>query len=91
MREGLEHELAVLVELDLFTRIRAIRDGAFPNEEEMIEETVISFKKGLPEHLKQIPNCHNIITETLRQVEKETRRIRKMRQEKNKEDEQERY
>ncbi len=35
MREGLEHELAVLVELDLFTRIRAIRDGAFPNEEEM--------------------------------------------------------
>lgn len=90
MREGLEHDLAVLVELDLYTRIRAIRDGSFPNEAEMIEQTVESFENGLPEHLKQTPNCHDIIIETLTQVEKEMRRIKKMQQEYKGEKDQER-
>lgn len=81
MREGLEHDLAVLVELDLYKRIRAIRDGAFPNEGEMIEETLISFENELPKHLKEIPNCHNIIRETLKKVEEEMEKIKKMRQE----------
>lgn len=90
MREGLEHELAVLVELELFTIIRAIRDGAFPNEEEMIEETVTSFENGLPEHLKQIPDCHNIIIEILKQVEEKTKRVRETRQDAKREEGQER-
>ncbi len=90
MREGLEHELAVLVELDLFTIIRAIRDGAFPNEEEMLKETVASFESGLPEHLKQVPNCHNIIIETLKQVEEKTKKVKEIKKEENRKDEQER-
>lgn len=90
MREGLEHDLAVLVELDLYTRIRAIRDGSFPNEAEMIEQTVEAFENGLPENLKQIPNCHTIIIETLTQVEEDMRRIKKMQKEDKEEKGQER-
>lgn len=90
MREGLEHELAVLVEWDLYTRIRAIKDGAFPNEGEMIEQTVTAFEKGLPEHLKQISNYHDIIVETLKHVEEEMKKIKKMRQEENERKERER-
>lgn len=90
MREGLEHELAVLVEWDLYTRIRAIRDGNFPNERKMIEETLISFENELPKHLKEIPDYHNIIRETLKKVEEEMERIKRMRQEAKKENGQER-
>ena len=90
MREGLEHDLSILVELDLYTRIRAIRDGNFPEEEEMVKQTIKSFESGLPEHLKQIPNCHSIIVEILKRVEEEVKRIEKMRQEANKENGQER-
>ena len=90
MREGIEHDLALLVELALYTRIRAIRNGAFPNEEEMVEETVTSFEKGLPEHLKQIPECHEIIVETLRKVEEEMKRIKETRQDAKREEGQER-
>ena len=81
MRERLEHDLSILVELDLYTRIRAIRDGSFPDEEKMVKQTVKSFEDGLPEYLKQIPNCHSIIVETLKRVEEEMKRIEKMRQE----------
>lgn len=80
MREELEHNLAVLVELDLHTRVRAIRDGAFPNEEEMIKETVTSFEKGLPENLRQLPNCHDIIVKTLKKVEDNMKQIKQMQQ-----------
>lgn len=90
MREGLEHDLAVLVELDLYTRIRAIRERNFPNESEMIKQTINSFKKGLPENLKQIPNCHAIITEILTQVEEDMRRTKKMQKEDKEEKGQER-
>lgn len=90
MREGLEHDLSVLVELDLYTRIRAIRDGNFPDEEEMVKQTVKSFESGLPEHLRQIPNCHSIIVETLKRVDENMKEIKKMRQKTNKANGQER-
>lgn len=39
------HALSILVELDLYKRIRAIREGNFPNGKEMIANAIDSFEK----------------------------------------------
>ena len=90
MSEGLERDLAVLVELDLYKRIRVIRDGKFPDEDKIIAKAINSFENDLPEHLKQISNYHGIIINALKQVEKNMKEIEQIRQGAKREEEQER-
>ena len=44
------HALSILVELDLYKRIRATREGNFQNGKEMIANAIDSFEKGLPDY-----------------------------------------
>lgn len=90
MSKELERDLVVLVELDLYKRIRAIRDGKFLDEDKIITEAINSFENGLPEHLKQISNCHGIIVNALKQVEQNMKEIEQIRQGAKREEEQER-
>lgn len=83
--EELEHALRVLVEMDLYRRIRAIREGKFPNEEEMISETIQSFENTLPENLQQVPNRHEIIIDTINRAEKNAEEMKRIRAQEEKE------
>lgn len=65
-----EHDLRVLTELDLCRRIRGIKDGNFPNEEKIIREVIELFERTLPERVKRLPNCHEIIVDVLNQERK---------------------
>lgn len=83
--EELEHALRVLIEIDLYRRIRAIREGLFPNEGEMISEAIQSFENTLPENLQKVPNKHEIIIDTINRAEKNAEEIKRMREQEGQE------
>ena len=76
--------LSLLVEQDLHKRICAIREGNFPNENEMIQKTIESFEKSLPDYLKNLEGSHNFIIEKIREIDKERERIKQSRKMENK-------
>lgn len=78
-KEG-EHYLAILVELDLYEIIRAIRGGKFPNEVEMIKQAINNFEKKLPEGCSQIPNVHEFIMQKIEEIDKEEEKLKIMRE-----------
>ena len=67
--------LSILVEQDLYRRIKAIREGNFPNQNEMIQETIISFEKGLPEYLKRLEGKHEFIIRKIKKIDYELKKI----------------
>ena len=77
--EELEHSLRVLVEMDLFRRIKAIREGNFPNEEEMISEVIQGFEDTLPENLQQVANKHSVILDAINRAEKNAEEMKTIR------------
>ena len=63
-----EHALNMLIELELSKAIKATKEGNFPEEKKMIEETIQIFEQNLPQWSKQIPDCHAFIMKKLAQL-----------------------
>lgn len=85
--------LSILVEQDLYKRVRVIREGNFPNESEIIQQTIESFEEGLPDYLKGLEGSHNFIIKKIDQIDREIARIKNNRDKENRksrDDEQER-
>ena len=85
--------LSILVEQDLHKRVRAIREGNFPNESEMIQQTIELFEKNLPDYLKGLEGSHEFIIKKINKIDKEIARIkngRNMENKKSRDTEQER-
>ena len=80
----LERRLNALIDLELYKIIVAIRDGKFPNEEEMINETIQSYISKLPNDFKQIPNLDEFVKRKLRRADKIHQQEVKMRKEHDK-------
>ena len=77
--------LYILVEQDLHKMISSIREGNFPNESEMIQQTIKSFEKGLPDYLKGLEGSHDFIITKINEIDKEIERIKNSRNMRNKE------
>ena len=69
------HALSILVELDLYKRIRAIREGNFPNGKEMRANDIDSFEKGLPDYLSELEGSHEFIINKVKSIDQEIKRI----------------
>ena len=81
--------LSILVEQDLHKRINAIREGNFPNEKEMIQQTIKSFEKSLPDYLKGLKGSHDFIIKKIAEIDKEIIRIKNRKNKKSNDKEQE--
>ena len=80
-QEELKHQLSVLIENELYRRIVAIRDAKFPNETEMISETVQSYIASLPNHMRQVPNLYGFIRKKIQSMDEINKQVKKMREE----------
>ncbi len=70
------HALSILVELDLYKRIRATREGNFQkNGKEMIANAIDSFEKGLPDYLSELEGSHEFIINKVKSIDQEIKRI----------------
>ena len=76
--------LSILVEQDLHKRVSAIREGNFPNEREMIQQTIESFEKSLPDYLKGLEGSHDFIIKKIDEIDKKIAKIKNGRNVKNK-------
>lgn len=72
MDENFQDDLAILVEMDLYERIRAIREGNFSNESQIIKKEIEKFEKNLPDRLKGLNDSHNFIIKIIERIDKET-------------------
>lgn len=75
-----QNEVGMLIELDLYDRVRLIKLGKFPDETERIEKAIQSFENKLQENYRKIPNLHEFIIAELNRVEKAKQELNKMRQ-----------
>ena len=80
----LNHQLSVLIENELYCRIVAIRDGKFPNEADMIAETIQSYIASLPNHMKQVPNLYDFIQKKIQVTDEHDKQVKRMRKEHDK-------
>ncbi len=74
MSEGtnLKDNLKVMVESDLWFKVRALSEGTAIKQEDMwkVRKLVInSFFASLPEEYKNLPDCYEIIYTTLSKLE----------------------
>lgn len=76
--------LSILAEQDLHKRVSAIREGNFPNEREMIQQTIESFEKSLPDYLKGLEGSHDFIIKKIDEIDKKIAKIKNGRNVKNK-------
>lgn len=76
------HYLAVLVELQLFPLITALKESNYEDKDKKIKESIEKFKKELPQYLAEIPNVETKVDEMLLQTQQYDEKIKKM-QEKN--------
>ena len=76
--------LSILVEQDLHKRVSAIREGNFPNEREMIQQTIESFEKSLPDYLKGLEGSHDFIIKKIDEIYNKIANIKNCRNVKNK-------
>lgn len=76
--------LSILVEQDLHKRVSTIREGNFPNERKMIQQTIESFEKSLPDYLKGLEGSHDFIIKKIDEIDKKIAKIKNGRNVKNK-------
>ena len=74
------HYLSILVEWNLFSAVRAIKERNIENKDEAIEKAMDKFKNDLPEYLSDIPNLDNKILRILAKTQKSHDEIRKIRE-----------
>ncbi len=77
-QEEAEHSLRVLVELDLYEKIKSDREVRFQTREARVksaEGKIQDFEEKLPEWAKQIPNYHGIIIDTLKRTQNAMQKI----------------
>ena len=77
--EEAKHFAKAYIECDLYVRIRAIKEGKFPNEQKMIEEAIASCEPFLKQWHKYIPNMKSFIQQTLEEIEQEHQKVEQMR------------
>ena len=77
------HYLSILVEQDLYKRVRAIREGNFSNESKIIQQTIEAFEKSLPNYLKGLEGSHNFIIKKIDEIDREIARIKNDRDKEN--------
>ena len=58
--------------------------GNFPNEREMIQQTIESFEKSLPDYLKGLEGSHDFIIKKIDEIDKKIAKIKNGRNVKNK-------
>lgn len=91
--EEAKYWLSILIEQDLYKRIKATKEGNFPDEEEMIKGCIESFTNTLPEWTIIIPDLRMFISNEIERCEmhdKEVEEIRKENEQQRKDREQQR-
>ena len=74
------HYLSILVEWNLFSAVRAIKESDIENKYQAIEKAIDKFKEDLPKYLSDIPNLDNKILRILAKTQKNHDEIEKARE-----------
>lgn len=79
-REEAEHFAKAYIECDLYVRIKAIKEGKFPNEQEMITAAITSCEPFLAQWYEYIPDMKSFVKQALTEIEEEHQKVEKMRE-----------
>lgn len=74
--EEKEHYLSVLVELQLFNVVRAIKEGNIDDKDIQKEKQIKKFVNGLPRYLSEIPNVEQKVRGILEKTERNAEEIK---------------